>query len=98
MTDRCEHPEFASRVAIGRLMDVEGGPVTHYTAEIRVACATCKMPFEWVGPPLGILDPNAPVVSIDRQELRIPIEPLRTTMRGRVGVGLTIERRVRTDA
>ena len=98
MSERCAHPQFDSQVGIGRLTDVEGGPVTHYTAEIRVHCADCKLPFEWIGPPLGVIDANAPVVGLDRLELRIPIEPQHSTMRGRISVGMSLTRYGRSDA
>ena len=87
----CEH-DFAVHADVLRLTEVDGGPVTHYSVELRVGCSACGLPFEWIGPSLGVVDPNGPVVNLDRQELRIPIEPQHTTMRGAVSVGMSVLR------
>ena len=70
----CEHMNFRSHVNIGRLTKGDGGPVTHYTADVTIFCADCEMPFRFVGLPAGYHFAE-PRVSIDRLELRAPIEP-----------------------
>jgi hypothetical protein len=70
--DKCEHQNFRADVAVGRLSQDEGGPVTHYCAEIKVICTECNLPFESIGLPLGS-SAYRPTVSIDGLELRAPI-------------------------
>jgi hypothetical protein len=74
MSKPCEHNVFAVNANIGRLSQTEGGPITHYVAEITVKCDECGMPFEFVGLPLGV-SAYRPTVSIDGLELRAPITP-----------------------
>lgn len=71
---KCEHLEFVSFISIGRLTDGETGPVNAYTAEIKIQCKDCSMPFMFIGPPMGLLW-DQPTVSPDAQELRCPIRP-----------------------
>ena len=70
----CRHESFSVKARVGRLTDTDGGPVTGYTADIKVECDECHLPFHWVGVPLG-LSPNRPMVSADGLELRAPIAP-----------------------
>jgi hypothetical protein len=70
----CPHEDFDVYAAINRLTSVEGGPVTGYSANIRVECRNCKEPFRWIGLPAGI-DPRRPACSVDETELRAPIRP-----------------------
>lgn len=71
----CEHKNFVSRANIFRLIQEEGGPVDHYTAEITIECMNCKMPFMFLGVPLG-LSPSHPTRSADLRTLRAPIVPV----------------------
>lgn len=73
MTD-CKHENFAANVNVGRITEVEGGPVTSYCADIIIKCGQCGTEFEFIGVPAGI-SPDAPMVSIDFKELRVPIRP-----------------------
>lgn len=61
-------------VGVHRLSDVEGGPITGYSAEIRIHCARCSEPFEFQGVEPGV-DTQGARCSIDGQELRIAITP-----------------------
>lgn len=72
--NKCEHFNFESHARIGRLTDDEGGPVTGYSADIRIKCSDCGHPFTWVGVPFGY-SPAQPMVSVDGQQLRAPITP-----------------------
>lgn len=86
---KCEHKDFIAEVGVGRLSETEGGPITHYTADITVKCSECGVSFDFIGVRHGI-DPNAPTMSLDRTKLHAPIEPHGTVMRGKIGFGLTM--------
>lgn len=70
----CRHLEFESRVGVGRLLRVEGGEPTSFSADIMIRCRRCKLPFRFIGV-LGGSSPHEPRVSVDGSELRAPIEP-----------------------
>ncbi len=70
----CEHMNFKTTCKVIRLTDVEGGPVTGYTAEIRIFCADCRMPFQFLGTDIGYSD-QIPKTNFAGSELRIPIKP-----------------------
>ena len=70
----CQHNEFSLEAGVGRLSRDEGGPITHYCADIKVSCAECGLEFEWRGVSPG-MNAYEPRVSIDGLELRIPIMP-----------------------
>ena len=73
MTD-CKHEAFSCYTSVGRLSKEDGGPITGYTADIKILCAECNLPFRFIGLPAGNHF-SEPRVSIDGQELRAPIEP-----------------------
>lgn len=70
----CPHEDFSASVEVNRLTGEPGGPVTAYSADIRVSCAQCGEPFRWIGVRAG-LKPDRPMVSIDEAELHAPIRP-----------------------
>lgn len=70
----CEHLKFQSQVRVGRLTDVENGPVTGYTADVRIQCVDCGVQFRFMGLPYGF-HYGEPRLSADGTELRAPIEP-----------------------
>ena len=72
---KCQHEVFECACDIQRLTATEGGPVTHYSAEIKIRCVQCETLFEFVGLPLGT-SPYRPTVSMDGFELRAPITPM----------------------
>lgn len=74
----CEHLNFQASVGVNRLSAEEGGPITSYSADVRIHCAACGLPFTFRGFPLG-LGINMPTVSVGGEEARLPIEPLTTT-------------------
>lgn len=71
----CKHENFKAEVKVGRLSQVEGGPVTHYCADVTVCCAECGLPFQFSGLPLGMSAYTA-TMSMDGLELRAPLMPM----------------------
>lgn len=74
----CGHASFHSIARVGRLTQVEGGPVTGYTLDLTVKCVNCGLPFRFIGLPAGS-SPFQPMRSADGLELRAPLEPAYTT-------------------
>lgn len=70
----CEHRDFRAIVEVNRLMSEDDGPVTGYSAEVRVWCVECDEPFRFICADAGML-PDRPTVSLDEAELRAPIRP-----------------------
>lgn len=71
----CAHMNFAADVKVARVEEKEGGPIIAFMADITVKCSDCGLPFRWVGPyDLG-MSYDKPMLGVDRQELRAPIEP-----------------------
>lgn len=68
----CQHHEFAANVTVNRLEDSGG-----FHAELRIECAQCHQPFEFIGLPVGLaIGPNGkPTASFDGLEARMPIRP-----------------------
>lgn len=74
----CQHERFEARVDTTRLTSAPGGPVTGYTADVRIRCAQCGMPFRFLGLKPGA-SPTQPMVSVDATEARLPIAPADST-------------------
>jgi len=70
----CPHDQFEANVGVHRLTDVEGGPVTGYTADITVKCAQCGARFQFLGLAPGV-DTQGARVSLDGLEARIALCP-----------------------
>lgn len=70
----CQHEQFECMAKVGRLTDGDNGPVAGYTADIRIRCIQCGIPFEFIGVPGGY-SPAQPMVNFDATELRAPIKP-----------------------
>jgi hypothetical protein len=70
----CKHMNFDASVSVGRLTDGDDGPVTGYTAGVKIKCIDCGIPFEFIGVPGGF-SPAQPMVNFDATELRAPIRP-----------------------
>lgn len=66
---RCKHMNFAADVAVARLEDTG-----RFMADVRVRCADCGEPFQFLGLEPG-LDRNGAMVSIDGLEARMAILP-----------------------
>lgn len=70
----CNHEHFESMVSVYRCNAVEGGPITHYSAQIVIRCAQCKAVFEFQGLPVGI-SPYTPTIDIGATLLNAPLMP-----------------------
>lgn len=70
----CEHQAFRVQANIGRISKEEGGPITHYTADVTIHCAECGEPFEFLGLPIGSSAYGA-ATSLGGLELRAAIKP-----------------------
>lgn len=70
----CGHENFWSDVAVARLTDDDGGPVTAFIAEVTIKCVDCGMPFCFRGMPLGLSHLN-PTMSLDALTATLPIHP-----------------------
>ncbi len=71
----CGHMNFACQVDVMRLTDGDEGPITGYSADVRIQCADCNERFRFIGLPMGSA-PDRPMVSFGGVELRAPIEPV----------------------
>jgi hypothetical protein len=73
--NNCEHKNFESSVRIGRLTtEEEPDVVSKYMADIKIQCADCKLPFEFMGVPNG-MSFFQPMLNIDNTEMRAPLKP-----------------------
>ena len=70
--DLCAHLDFSARVDVSRLVDSG-----RFAADVRIDCAECNLPFEFVGLPCGVNLAGA-AVSVDNQEARLAIKPAYT--------------------
>lgn len=92
----CPHEDFWADVAVQRLTEVEGGPVTAFYAEIKVKCVQCGEPFCFRGVPLG-LSQLAPTMSFDGTELSAPIHPMSDPTIGIGTLGFSVRFREEGD-
>ena len=65
----CEHLNFAAEVNVNRIVD-KG----RFSADVRIRCAECGMPFRFIGASAGY-SPDRPTVNVDGTTLCAPIEP-----------------------
>jgi hypothetical protein len=70
----CPHEHFDAEVGVNRLTGEPDGPVTAYSADIRIRRVQCDEPFRWIGVQAGV-KPDRPMVSVDETELHAPIRP-----------------------
>lgn len=63
----CAHENFRAQVDVARLEDSG-----RFSAEIRIECVDCGVPFQFLGLPIGI-DLNGATISADGLEARIAI-------------------------
>jgi len=72
---KCIHMNFKANVSVGRLTDpANENIVKAYTADVRVECAECGLPFQFLGLPMG-MDTQGARVSTDGLEARLAISP-----------------------
>lgn len=69
----CPHDGFETYAEINRLSDAEGGPVTGYSAGIKIRCAGCGTPLVARGGVRGV-SPDQPTISFLGDEFRVPVE------------------------
>ena len=65
----CAHKDFITKVAVNRLEDSG-----KFSADIRIFCTECDLPFCFRGLPMG-LNLNGAAMSVDGQEARLAIYP-----------------------
>ena len=65
----CAHENFRANVEVHRLIDTG-----RFTADVRIHCEDCGVPFEFLGLEPGS-QPAAARVSVDGQEARLAIAP-----------------------
>lgn len=65
----CDHPDFIANVKVNRFEDSGG-----FLAELTVTCTRCKLPFQFLGLPLGLSFVGA-TMSADGREARLAIAP-----------------------
>lgn len=72
----CPHMDFAASVGVGRLTGTGAseGVVIAYVADIKVHCANCGKPFQFLGLEPGY-DNQGARVSIDGLEAHIALSP-----------------------
>lgn len=46
---KCQHMNFKADVNVGRLSHEDGGPITGYTADVKINCADCGLAFRFIG-------------------------------------------------
>lgn len=80
----CEHEQWQASAKVIRLTDTEDGPVTGWTVELEVTCATCLTFMQWVGVPMGS-SPSYPTVNPTAVEIRLPCRPLVATAKREIG-------------
>jgi hypothetical protein len=81
MTSVCLHPNFQACVTVNRLTASETDEtVVAFNADVRIQCAECSKPFEFIGVPIGLLH-TEPTCSVDGTQARMPIKPVGEPMR-----------------
>lgn len=71
----CKHERIECNASVARLTnDSDSNEIIGYATDIKVKCAQCGIPFEWIGIGGGY-SPTEPKVNFDRTELRAPIRP-----------------------
>lgn len=82
----CLHESFDAEVTVNRLPEEEGGPIKNYSADVRVKCHDCGLPFRFMGLPYG-LDLRGAAVSVNGEEARLAIAPQGEVVNAVEGVG-----------
>lgn len=71
---KCEHLNFKANVAVNRLSKEEGGEIKNYVADIKIQCADCGLPFQFLGLKPGV-ELQGARVSLDCLEASLAICP-----------------------
>lgn len=75
----CQHLDFGAEVHVNRLSEGEGGPVTRFTADVRIVCAQCGCRMTFSGLPHQI-NLDEPTVGLCGLEASLPLKPYRKEM------------------
>ncbi len=67
--DECTHDKFQIFADVTKLIDIGG-----FIVDARIVCLECGTPFCFLGLPMGV-NLNAPSVSMDGLEARLPLCP-----------------------
>lgn len=72
----CKHENFVANVTVNRIGEGDEpiGEVKGFMADVKINCADCGLPFEFMGFDCG-LSWSKPMVNPSAQEIRIPIRP-----------------------
>lgn len=70
----CRHENFSARVQVNRQCPDDGMEASHFSADFKVNCVDCGLPFRFLCPTTGLIW-NLPAKSVDGLELRAPIHP-----------------------
>jgi hypothetical protein len=70
----CEHKNFESGVVVTRILDTDAAIISNYMASVRIRCADCGLPFEFIGFEGGFSFLK-PMTDPFGKELRLPIQP-----------------------
>lgn len=81
----CTHPDFRVEADVHRILDIGA-----FVLDLRVTCAACDLPFEFVGVPGG-LSYEQPRAAYGGKELHIPIRPPGTRLPGGIATGFSIQ-------
>lgn len=73
MTEKCQHNKNHRAVCVVNHMEDTG----RFCVDLRIDCADCGHPFQFLGLPLG-LDLSGAAMSVDGQEARLAIAPVGT--------------------
>ena len=68
--DECAHMAFKANVVVNRLEDTG-----RFQADVKIECAQCHRPFQFLGLPLG-LDLQGAAMSADGQEAHLAMAPV----------------------
>lgn len=86
----CKHEKFCSSVTVNRLEDIG-----RFSADVRITCDDCGIPFRFIGLPAGF-DLNSAAVSVDATEVRLAIAPkgeVVTALEGGEPIGFSVKKR-----
>lgn len=88
--DDCKHENFHATVEVTRLTKDEGGGPYAFSADVKIQCAGCLLPFKFLGLGVG-MSSLEPLTDVTGQELHAPIVPVgREDMVGTLGYRITV--------
>lgn len=68
----CTHDGFAATVQVEKLVDERSGQLQNLIAEVSIRCASCGMPYHFIGVDTG-LSFTRPTVNVPATTLHAPI-------------------------